>query len=191
MKENFNRPGKGLEDRPEADDEANDDLDGRNEPTDKVGSNNRLDDLSIRRKTVQKLTNANCVEESNVLAKHVTEHQGTKTARAARSRNGVQHTREKREERICNINSKKDKSDPVELVLTHAQIGEADNINEPSDEKVLRHVQERADGGEEGRGNNKRKLGLSKLEQTQGGDLLWGLVLLSVLLKSRRANTIS
>jgi hypothetical protein len=171
--------GRGRE--PEADDEADDHLHRGDEPADKVGGDHGLDHLSIGRETIEELTNAHSIEEGNVLAKHVAQHQGAQAARAARGRDGVQHAGEQRQQRIGDIDGKQDKSDPVELVLTHAQVRETHDINKPAHEKVLRHVEECADGGEESRRDHKRQLRLAELEQTQRRDLLGRLVVGAML----------
>ena len=166
---------------PEADDESNNNLDGWNEPANQVRGNNRLDNFRIGRKTIEELTNAHSIEESHILAKHVSQNQRPQAARATGSCNRVQDSRKESQQCIGNVDGQEHESNPVKLVLTHRQVGETNNVNKPTNEEVLRHVKEGTNCRKEGGGNDQRELRFAEAQQPKRGNLLRLLIFLLLL----------
>jgi hypothetical protein len=107
---------------PEADDKADDDLNGWDKPAHQVGRHDRLNNFSIGGQTVQKLSYAHCVEECDILAEHIAKDKRAQSARASGSCNSIQNTRKKSQHRICDVNGQQNKRNPVQLILPHAEI---------------------------------------------------------------------
>mmetsp|Transcript_6267 Transcript_6267/g.9457 ORF Transcript_6267/g.9457 Transcript_6267/m.9457 type:complete len:503 (+) Transcript_6267:362-1870(+) len=92
-------------------DQPDHDLAQRDEPAGQVGSHNHLDDLRVRRQTIQQLSDAHSVEERHVLTKHVAQHERAQPAGAAGGRDGVQHRREKGEHTVRHVDAQKIKGE--------------------------------------------------------------------------------